>query len=140
MTIKTKLTNPKAKLPDRAHPADAGADLFTPVDVSIPAHSDTYIDTGVAVQIPEGYYGKIESKSGLGIKHGITAFGGVIDSGYTGSIVVKLTNQSYATYHFNEGDKIAQLIIQPCLACSFEKTETLKETERGDNGFGSTGK
>ena len=97
------------------------------------------IDTGVHVQIPEGYVGFIKSKSGLNIYHGLTAEG-VIDSHYTGSIRVKLYNHTSNAYHFNAGEKIAQLVIIKCALPVLEVVDELEATDRGDNGFGSTGR
>lgn len=126
-------------MPERAHDMDAGADLRTPVETVLSAGGECIIDTQIAMEIPEGYFGKLESKSGLHIKHGIVCPGGVIDSGYTGTIVVRLENHSDTDYTFAAGDKICQIIIQPCHLCSFEEVDNLEETERGEDGFGSTG-
>lgn len=92
------------------------------------------------MQIPYSYYGKIESKSGLNVGYGVVSLGGVIDSGYTGSIRVKLYNLGDKPVRFCRGDKIAQIVIQMCLLCSIEPVSALEETERGDHGFGSTGR
>ena len=97
------------------------------------------VDTGVHVEIPEGYVGFIKSKSGLNVKHGLTAEG-VIDAHYTGSIRVKIYNHKGSGYLFEAGDKIAQLVILPCLLPELELVDSLEETDRGDNGFGSTGR
>lgn len=146
-----------AKMPTRAHPWDAGLDLYTPVDVVVDKSSAAVngydgwysgsvyigcetIDTGVHVQIPEGYVGFIKSKSGLNVKHGLTADHGVIDAHYTGSICVKLYNHTSAPYKFKAGDKIAQLVIVPCLLPELELVDSLEETDRGNAGFGSTGR
>ena len=129
-----------AFLPERAHETDAGMDLRTRYAVSIwPGHSVSF-DTGVHVQLPHGTFGKVESKSGLNMNHSIVVCGGVIDEGYTGSIVVKLYNFGDRVYRFKAGDKIAQLIVQPYLAPDLEVVDSLEATERGDNGFGSTGR
>ena len=138
-----------AKMPTRAHPWDAGLDLYSPCDVTIPrshCFSDqsavigsVTIDTGVHVGIPEGCAGFIKSKSGLNVKHGLTV-DGVIDAHYTGSIAVKLYNHKSVDYHIKAGDKIAQLVIVPCLLPRLELVDNLEETDRGDNGFGSTGR
>lgn len=125
--------------PTRAYPTDAGLDLYSPVTVYVPARGNAVIDTKVHIELPHGTYGKIESKSGLNKDFGIVSCGGVIDEGYTGSIAVKLYNMTDADYVVHEGHKIAQLIIQPCLYESVEIGEINKDTERGDNGFGSTG-
>lgn len=128
-----------AYLPKRAHEADAGLDLFSPVRVCIWKHDCVMIDTGVHVEIPKGYVGFLKSKSGLNVKHGIRGEG-VIDSGYTGSIVVKLYNDSPRNYHIEEGDKIIQLVILPIPEVELQIVDKFEETDRGDNGFGSTGR
>lgn len=138
-----------AYMPTRAHEADAGYDLYSPDhrfvfgakvglsdEVSV---GEVVIDTGVHVEIPKGYVGFIKSKSGLNVNHGLTAEG-VIDSGYTGSIRVKLYNHTNNGYHFERGDKIAQLVILPIITPELELVDELEETERGDGGFGSTGR
>ncbi len=143
-----------AKMPTRAHPYDAGLDLYAPCDVTVPRSFVDYdddgiddgvevgsatIDTGVHVEIPEGCCGFIKSKSGLNVKHGLTA-DGVIDAHYTGSIAVKLYNHKSVDYRINAGDKIAQLVILPCVLLPMEQVDSLEETDRGDGGFGSTGR
>ena len=139
MKLKIKL-EPDAYMPERAHPTDAGLDLKIPYNDIISGNGYLTIDTGVHIEMPHGYYGKIEGKSGLNVLHGIVSLGGVIDEGYTGSIVVKLYNQSRRDYKFLAGDKIAQLIIQPYIAPEIEVVDSLDETDRGENGFGSTGR
>lgn len=136
--MKVKL-DPGAYMPKRAHPADAGLDLRSPVNEFVPSFGSAIIDTGVHVEIPEGYVGMLKSKSGLNVKHGLTSEG-VIDSGYTGSIVVKLYNHSSKEYLVQKGDKISQLVIMPMFTPQLEIVSRLGETDRGDNGFGSTGK
>lgn len=128
-----------AYMPIRAHDTDAGLDLLSPKAVTIYAHDSAVIDTGVHVEIPKGYVGMLKSKSGLNVKAGITSEG-VIDSGYTGSIRVKLYNNSADMYMVGVGDKITQLVILPILTPDLELVDSLEETERGDGGFGSTGK
>lgn len=128
-----------AYMPERAHDLDAGYDLRTPYNYAIQPRSFGTIDTGVHVQIPEGYVGFLKSKSGLNVKHSITGEG-VIDAGYTGSIKVKLYNSSENRYRFNKGDKIIQLVILPIFTPELELVDDLEETERGDAGFGSTGR
>lgn len=128
-----------AYMPERAHKTDAGLDIRTPLDVTVPARGAAVIDTGVHVEIPDGAVGFLKSKSGLNVNHGITSEG-VIDTAYTGSIVAKLYNNSDEPYHFSRGDKITQLVILPILKPTLELVDELKATERGDNGFGSTGR
>ena len=128
-----------AKMPQKAHDADAGFDIFSPKHACVWKHDSEVIDTGVHVEIPKGYVGMLKSKSGLNVKHGLTGTG-VIDSGYTGSIVCRLYNDSFKNYHIEEGDKIIQLVILPIPEVELQLVDSLAETERGDNGFGSTGK
>ena len=130
-----------ACIPTRAHNADAGLDIYAPMTYGIllKAHESCVINTGVHIEIPEGYVGYVKSKSGLYVKHSIITTG-TIDSGYTGSIVVKLCNLSDEDYTIQPGDKITQIVIHPIVTPEPVIVETFKETERGDNGFGSTGK
>lgn len=127
--------------PIRAHEYDAGLDLRMPMtqDETLFAHGSLVIDTGVHIAIPKGYVGMLKSKSGLNVKHGIVNEG-VIDSGYTGSIVVKLYNMSDNDHCIHMGDKISQLVILPCITPQVKIVDKLDETDRGDNGFGSTGR
>lgn len=134
------MLEPRAIMPTRAHEFDAGLDLYS-------AQEDTYIyqddsvlfDTGVHIQLPKNTVGFLKSKSGLNVKHGITSEG-VIDCGYVGSIMVKLYNHGSKPYKVCKGDKISQLVILPCILPELEVVDSLEETERGDNGFGSTGR
>ena len=128
-----------AKMPTRGHPYDAGLDLYAMHDGYVRCNSHRTFDTGVHVEIPEGYVGFIKSKSGLMVNHGITT-DGTIDSHYTGSIRVCLFNHGGSKYEVKAGDKIAQLVIVPCLLPKLELVDSLDETDRGDNGFGSTGR
>lgn len=128
-----------AFVPERAHDTDAGADLRSPIDVVVPASGSQVINTGVHIQLPHGYVGMLKSKSGLNVKHDITSEG-VIDEGYTGEIMVKLYNNGDEPYRIERGDKITQLVIVPCEYVDFEVVENLDDSERGDGGFGSTGK
>lgn len=136
--MKIKLDN-GAFMPTRAHETDAGLDLYATDTQIVPARESAKFDTGVHIALPCGTVGMLKSKSGLNVKHGITSEG-VIDVGYTGSIVVKLYNNSGRDYKVNAGDKISQLVILPILTPALEIVERLEETERGAGGFGSTGK
>lgn len=128
-----------AFIPVRAHGTDAGADLRSPIDTVVPSMSSCVIDTGVHIQLPRGYVGMLKSKSGMNVKHDITSEG-VIDEGYTGAIKVKLYNHSEKDYVIERGDKITQLVILPCEYVKFDLVDYLEDSERGDGGFGSTGK
>ena len=138
LTMKVTLDD-GAFMPKRAHETDAGLDLFAREDALIPAKGAAIFDTGVHVAIPAGYVGFIKSKSGLNMKHGIQSEG-VIDAGYTGEIITKLYNHSDADYQVKRGDKITQLVILPIATPTPVLVDKLEETERGDGGFGSTGK
>lgn len=128
-----------AYMPERAHEDDAGFDLRSPKPDFLPARGSVVIDTGVHIKIPKGYAGMICSKSGLNIKHGIIS-DGLVDAGYTGSIRVKLYNLSDESYVVYTGDKISQIVFVPIAEPNLEVVDALDETERGDNGFGSTGR
>lgn len=131
-------------MPERAHEDDAGYDIRTPKRVVVPpAHEQgagsVVIDTGVHIAIPKGHVGLLKSKSGLNVKHGLSGEG-VIDSGYTGSIQVKLYNHTAKPYVFQQGDKIIQLVIVPVVQDELKNVAALDNTERMMNGFGSTGR
>ena len=138
MNIKVALDE-GAKMPQRAHSSDAGYDLFSREDAVIHPNSGGVFDTGVHVAIPEGYVGFLKSKSGLNVKHSIQSEG-VIDSGYTGSIHVKLFNHGTKAIHIQKGQKISQLVLLPIITPELELVDSLEDTERGSGGFGSTGK
>lgn len=127
-----------AALPTRAHDQDAGLDLYSREEVIILPGESAVFDTGVHVELPEGTFGKLESKSGLNVNYDIVSCGGVIDQGYVGSIRVKLYNLGGKPYMIRKGQKIVQMIIQPYLAPALELADRLSETERGEQGFGSS--
>lgn len=143
-----------AFMPERAHDSDAGLDLKSREDKVVPAGGSACFDTGVHIQLPvldasmmdcdERWVecvsaGFLKSKSGLNVKHNITS-DGVIDMGYTGSIVVKLYNHGTEDYEVHRGDKISQLVIIPVLTPEIKAVDELEDTDRGSNGFGSTGR
>lgn len=133
-----------AYMPEYAHKTDAGMDIRCKKPFLLPGINNgnigsAVIDTGIHIEIPEGYVGFLKSKSGLNVRFGITSEG-VIDCGYTGSIIVKLYNHTTQDIRFDKGDKVSQLIILPFASVSLEQVTSLTETERGNNGFGSTGK
>lgn len=128
-----------ARIDPPAHDGDAGYDIYSRETKMIRPHLSGKFDTGVHVAIPRGYVGFLKSKSGLNVKHDLTGEG-VIDSGYTGKIVVKLYNNGRKNYRFNKGDKLIQLILLPIITPELEMVDSLEDTERGSDGFGSTGK
>lgn len=128
-----------AYMPTRAHSTDAGMDLYAVETQVVPAKESAIFDTGVHIELPPNTVGMLKSKSGLNVKYGITSEG-VIDVGYTGSIVAKLYNNSGRDYIVNRGDKITQLVIMPIHTPTVELVDSLEDTERGTGGFGSTGR
>lgn len=131
-----------ARIPTKAHDDDGGFDLYAPEGVFIEPNGSAVIDTGVHIELPPNTVGFLKSKSGLNINHGLTSEG-VIDVGYTGSIRVKLYNRKGSGYMVNKGDKISQLVILPIVPIKNSDLEVVEEfapTERGDSGFGSTGR
>ena len=130
----------KACIPTRAHATDAGLDLYARETKIVPARGSEIFDTGVHVELPKGTTGFLKSKSGLNIKNGLTSEG-VIDEGYTGSIQVKLYNNSNVDYQVIAGQKITQLVILPVvIPDKLEFVQELEKTDRGNGGFGSTGR
>ena len=125
--------------PTRAHTYDAGLDLYAMDDGDISTNQSLTFDTGVHIAIPEGYVGLVKSKSGMMCNHGIIT-DGTIDAHYTGSIRVCLFNHGSSKYEVKAGDKIAQLVIVPICLPRLELVDSLEETDRGDAGFGSTGR
>lgn len=136
--MKIKLDN-GAYMPTRAHATDAGLDLYARDTKVIPAHGSAIFDTGVHVELPTHTAGLLVSKSGLNTKHDLTSTG-LIDVGYTGSIKVKLYNHGDADYTVHAGDKISQLVVISILTPHMVKVDVLAETDRGDHGFGSSGR
>ena len=128
-----------AFLPQRAHRADAGYDLRSREDAYIPAGGSVVFHTGVHVRIPLGHAGLLVSKSGLNTVYGITSTG-LVDEGYTGEIVAKLYNHGETGYYVRAGDKITQMVVVPVVQDELELVDALEATERGDSGFGSTGR
>lgn len=128
-----------AHMPERAHDTDAGADIRTPYAFYIRPHESVIVTTGVHVELPAGTVGMIKSKSGLNINRNILSEG-VIDEGFTGEIIVKLYNHGPYTEQFDGGDKISQLVIMPVLYPTYQEAEEITGGERGDNGYGSTGR
>jgi dUTP pyrophosphatase len=141
MNIAVRLLRPEARLPRRAHPGDAGADLHAAEAIVIPPGERRDVSTGLAVAIPAGYAGFVHARSGLAFRHGImvTNAPGLIDSGYRGEVRVSLFNSGSEPFAIEVGDRIAQLVIQSVELPGYEEAPTLDDTERGAGGFGSTG-
>jgi len=131
-----------AVLPAYSHPGDAGADLVAAEAVDLLPGQRATVGTGVAIALPDGYVAFVVPRSGLAAKHGITVVNspGTVDAGYRGEIRVTLLNtDSTVAYSVAIGDRIAQLIVMPVSKARFVPVTTLPGSDRGDNGFGSTG-
>lgn len=144
MNINITKLSPSAKLPDRGSEYAAGYDLFADIkeEVKIAPHQTLMVGTGLAMEIPEGYFGGIFARSGLSAKEGLRPANcvGVVDSDYRGEVKVALHNDSEIERVVTPAEKIAQLVVIPFLAVEFTEVSELTDTDRGSGGFGSTGK
>lgn len=138
-TIRVVAVRVGARLPLRATPWAAGADLHAIDRVRLAPGERRLVPTGLSVEIPPGYYGRIAPRSGLAVKHGVDTLAGVIDSDYRGEINVLLVNLGDTPVELGGGERIAQLIVEQAAPCEFVWAETLADSVRGDGGFGSTG-
>ncbi len=143
MKIDIKKLNDRAVLPTRGSEQAAGWDLYSNNEeaISVEAHATAMIGTGLSMAIPDGYFGAVYARSGLATKQGLRPANcvGVIDSDYRGEIIISLHNDTDDRKTVNPNERVAQLVIMPYLAVEFDEKDTLDETGRGTNGFGSTG-
>ncbi len=140
MQVRVLKIKDNAKVPVFAHDNDAGADVFAIERTVVPARGRATIPTGIGLAVPDGYVALVFDKSGLASKYGLFKAGGVIDSGYRGEIHVIMTNTADNDYIFEEGDKLAQIVFQKVEHPDMVVVSEFEDTERGDSGFGSTGK
>lgn len=144
MKMKIKKLNSKAILPTYGSLHAAGMDLYACMDedILIKSGETVMIKTGLSFAVPEGYGAFVYARSGIAFKHGIAPSNkvGVIDSDYRGEVMVALHNHSKEDYIINKNERVAQVVIAPYLKVEFEEVDELDETERGQGGFGSTGK
>jgi dUTP pyrophosphatase len=137
--VKVQLLSDKAQIPTRANENDAGFDLYSNIDTVIPSKQRKTVSTGIALEMPKCFAGLIWPRSGLSVKYGIDVLAGVVDSGYRGEIMVCLYNTSDENVSIQAGDRIAQIIFQEVPRVSMGVHETLSSSQRGNNGFGSSG-
>jgi dUTP pyrophosphatase len=140
--ILIKRLDPGLPLPARAHPGDAGTDLFAAQDVELAPGQRALVPTGVAIALPDGYAAFVHPRSGLAARHGVTLVNapGTVDAGYRGEIRVTLLNtDTERPVRLQRGDRIAQLVVQRVAYPVFHEVETLPGSARGEDGFGSTG-
>lgn len=140
--LRLRRLDPGLPVPSRAHPSDAGIDLFSAEDCALEPGHRALVGTGVAVAIPEGYAGLVHPRSGLAARAGLSIVNapGTIDAGYRGEIKVNLVNLDPSEpVHIGRGDRIAQLIIQRVELWDVQEVDELDQTDRGERGHGSTG-
>ena len=143
MDVRFKRLNSLAKIPTRGSKFSAGYDLYaaTDKDIQIPPHSTVKIGTGLAMELPIGWFGAIFARSGIATKRGLRPANcvGVCDCDYLGEYIVALHNDSNEIMTVQAGERIAQLVILPCQSIDFKEVNELHDTDRGTGGFGSTG-
>lgn len=134
--------DPGLPLPVRAHPGDAGVDLYAAESTMLAAGARAAVPTGLAVAIPDGYAGLVTPRSGLARRHGLGIVNapGVVDSGYRGEIHVILVNHGSEVVSVERGERIAQLLVVPLAAGGWREVDSLPPSERGTGGFGSSGR
>ena len=139
--LKIQRIHPNAKLPEYAHPGDAGLDLFSVEETVIQPGESKLIGTGIMIELPENTEAQIRPRSGLALKNQITVLNspGTIDHGYRGQVGVILINHGTKPFTVESGMKIAQMVIAPVMSVKIVDTKDLTETKRGEGGFGSTG-
>lgn len=138
-TLKFKIVNPNALAPEYAHEGDSGMDVRAVAGGMIAPMGRATVMVGIAAEIPEGYELQVRPRSGLASKAGVFAMFGTIDQGYRGEIGVTLYNFNHSAFVFHAGDRIAQLVLAPVPLLRIQIVDEISETERGTNGFGSTG-
>lgn len=141
MTLRFKKIHPDATLPSYAHASDAGMDVRSVEDVTVPAMGRVLVHTGLVMLLPPMYEAQVRPRSGLALKHGITVLNtpGTIDSGYRGEVCVILANFGDSDFQVKKGDKVAQIVVAPVVQAEIEAASDIDETDRGAGGFGSTG-
>jgi dUTP pyrophosphatase len=142
ITVRVKKLSADAKMPQAAKTGDAAYDLYSLVDYELKPMEHYAIPTGISLEIPEGYEGQVRPRSGLALKEGITVLNtpGTIDSGYRGEVKTIIINLGEKPFKITRGMRISQLAIRPVPDVKFIEVDQLSDTERGEGGFGSTGK
>lgn len=137
--LKIKRICKDLQLPKYESGMAAGIDLYSAEFIDLPPKTCLLVKTGIAVEITPGYMGVIKSRSGIAVKQNTHVRAGVIDADYRGEIKVLICNDGNRTVKFNKEDRIAQLIIVPVAQCVIQEVDELNDTDRANNGFGSTG-
>lgn len=141
MTVKFRKCDPHAVLPSYAHPGDAGMDVRSIEDLTLAPGERKLVHTGLVMMLPPDAEAQVRPRSGLALKHGVTVLNapGTVDAGYRGEVGVILVNLGAEPFAVKKGDRIAQIVVAPCVQARVELTEETDETDRGAGGFGSTG-
>ena len=141
MKVRFLRSNPAAQLPTYAHPGDAGMDVRSCVEVTIPPGGRALVQTGLIMQLPPDAEAQVRPRSGLALKHGVTVLNapGTIDAGYRGEVGVILANFGAEPFVVEKGMKVAQIVVAPVVQAEIEEVLETDVTERGTGGFGSTG-
>lgn len=139
--LKVKKLNKDAIIPNFAHKGDAGMDLYSTEEVTIPPSKTALIKTGISIQLPKMTEAQVRPRSGLALKHSITVLNtpGTIDEGYRGEIGIILINHGEQDFVVTKNMKIAQMVVKPIYDIDIVEVDELSDTDRGDGGFGSTG-
>jgi len=142
VTVRVKRLSPDAKIPKAAKRGDVAFDLFSTIDYELRPGERFAVPTGIAVEIPMGYEGQVRPRSGLALKEGITVLNtpGTIDNGYRGEVKTIMINHNEESFKITKGMRISQLAIRPVPEVEFIEVDELSDTERGEGGFGSTGR
>lgn len=140
-TIQIMKLDPDAVLPSKAHPTDAGYDLYAAEAVILQPGESALVGTGIAMALPRATEAQVRPRSGIALKHQVTVLNapGTIDADYRGEVKVILINHGRLPFHIDKGMKIAQMVIAPVLATSLAEVPSLDQTVRGEGGFGSSG-
>jgi len=141
MKVLFRRIDPTAKLPEYAHPGDAGMDVFSVEDVVLPPGGRALVRTGLVMQLPPDAEAQVRPRSGLALKHGVTVLNapGTIDAGYRGEVGVILVNHGETPFSVERGMKVAQIVVAPVVRAEIAETDETDATVRGAGGFGSTG-
>jgi len=141
MRVLFRKIDPAAELPEYAHPGDAGMDVRSVEDKTIPPGGRALVRTGLVMMLPPDAEAQVRSRSGLAIKHGVAVLNspGTIDAGYRGEVGVILANFGEEPFHVEKGMKIAQIVVAPVVRAEIAETDEIDSTDRGAGGFGSTG-
>lgn len=134
-----ELTDENSKIPAYAHLSDAGCDVYALNETKIPAHGTVIVPTGIKLEIPDGFEVQVRPRSGMSVKTPILVVFGTLDSGYRGEVGVMAYNRSGKAYTIEAGERVAQLVLAPSYRMFFQVVPRVGETDRGENGFGSSG-